>query len=164
MSELDKRSHHSDLETRVFLKIKKLLEDKSEDSSFKIEASEEICFLLEVYIPEMLSKKYSMWESESLDGILVERANKVKSHEIEIIGACILISDQTLTPFALYISIDTKHEKIDSYKILVGEPGSGRLKISGPPVGSMKAHKMLSNITRRLFNIAWSYSLISEER
>jgi hypothetical protein len=59
------------------------------------------CRDLNGYIPEVLREIHSEWKYESLDGIYPEIARKNGDLEIEIIGLCIFIQDQTLTPLHL---------------------------------------------------------------
>jgi hypothetical protein len=65
----------------------------------QIEESREFSNLLtelEFYLPGVLGEVHKEWKYEGLDGILPIIARKIGPGEIEIIGSCILISDQTM--------------------------------------------------------------------
>ena len=152
----------SSMEAKVASELSFFLEHVTEEAEFTVEPSAEICNILELYIPEQLSHHYSEWTSESLDGFFVVSARKIGLKTAELAGLCILMSDQTLTPFFIRLALTSSHDSIASYQVYLGEPGGGRLGISGSPYGTSPANKFIANIIPRLDYIKWSYTIKSD--
>ncbi|GMA16509.1 hypothetical protein E5F05_13865 [Deinococcus metallilatus] len=150
------------LEAKVASQLSVYLEETSVDSEFKVEPSADLSYLLELYIPQLLSHSYSEWERESLDGVFLTSARKTGLGTAELIGMCILISDQTVTPFFIRLVLASSRDSVASYQVLLGEPGGGRLGISGPPCKSPDAQRLLETVGTRLNNIRWSYATTSD--
>jgi hypothetical protein len=158
-------SMHQDpsrLESIVASDLSALLENASVGSALKVEPSANLLFALELYIPQLLSRRYSEWEYESLDGFFLASARKIGSETAEFAGLCILISDQTVTPVFIRLTLNSSRDSIASYQVFLGEPGGGHLGISGPPCNSPHAHRLLETVSARLNNIRWSYSITSD--
>lgn len=136
-----------------------ILEPVPPGTRFSVPPHEHICGSLELFIPALLRTRFPEWERESLDGIFVARATKTGPGTARFLGTCILISDQTITPLWLELSLSPAKDALSSYRVLLGEPGSGRLGISGPPCNSEAARQMLETITSRFETIRWSYSM-----
>ena len=92
---------------------------------------------LERYLPEALERKYpNPWRSESLDGLYPSRALKIGPRAAEVTGMCILLSDQTLTPFHVSLSVGENSEEIEWLYCRLGErTEDGLLRI---PYGSSR--------------------------
>ncbi|WP_425144863.1 hypothetical protein [Deinococcus sp.] len=161
MNKSESRRTAPSLKAIVVAELKVYLEQTPVGSEFKVEPSADLCFSLELYIPQLLSRRYKQWQYESLDGIFPIRARRMSVNTAEIGGLCILISDQTLTPFFIRFSLDAARDSIKGYRILLGEPGGGTLGISGPPCNSSKAQILLYTIGVRMDSIHWSYSVKS---
>lgn len=56
---------------------------------------------LEYYVPEVLAEVHSEWRRVSFDGVWPDVVKRTGLREIEIIGLCNFMSDQTLTPHSL---------------------------------------------------------------
>jgi hypothetical protein len=96
-----------------------------------IESTDEFRYVLgalERYIPEMLRELHPEWEDESLDGILPAVARKPAPNEIELIGECILISDQTLVPVHLRMQVADDNDEICWLECRLGERVEGIMK------------------------------------
>lgn len=126
-------------------------------SEFRIEASAEFSLLLEYYFSKLLANQFSEWKSESLDGVLVSGAHKAGEGIVELSGLALLISDQTFTPFFARLAFGPPYNSIVSCQMCLGEAGGGRLGISGPPYGSLRAEKLLESVKTRLDSILWKY-------
>jgi hypothetical protein len=149
----------SSLEAKIAAELSIYLEKVSADSEFKVEPSADLSYMLELYIPELLSSRYPEWKNESLDGVFVTHARKMSLETVELAGMCILISDQTVTPFLIRLAFTSTRHSIASYRVFLGEPAGGRLGISGPPCNTSHAQKLLATINTRLNNINWSYTI-----
>ena len=68
------------------------------------------------------------------------------------------IRQWTVTPFALDVSL-ADAVTFRTFRVRLGEPGSGRLGISGPPVNSTAAQKMLWALNDRLGRVDWAYDV-----
>ena len=80
---------------------------------------------LEYFLPEVLRECFAYWKSESLDGVFIRRFIKRGPHAIEITGTCILISDQTVTPFHIRLEISASADNVSWLECRLGEPGPG---------------------------------------
>jgi hypothetical protein len=150
-----------DLETKVACELAIYLKEASIGSVLDNEPSTDLLYLLELYIPRLLSYRYPEWEKESLDGFSLSYAKKIELESAELAGLCILISDQTVTPILARLSISSSCDSITSYEVYLGEPGNGRLGISGPPYKSSDAEKLLENVSARFNSIKWVYTITS---
>jgi len=66
--------------------------------------------------------------------------------------------DETVTPFTLNLSMSDE-AKLNRVRIRLGEPGGGRLGISGPVVSSSDVLKSLWALDARLETIDWVYDV-----
>ncbi len=144
------------LEAIVASELSVLLEQHSVGSALNVEPSAGLLASLELYIPSLLSRYYPEWKNETLDGFFLETAQRIDSITAEFIGVCILMSDQTLTPIFISLTLSTLHNSIASYRVFLGELGSGHLGISRP------REKVLMTTVARLKNIKWSYRIGNE--
>jgi hypothetical protein len=139
--------------------LQALLAGKALGSEFTLDPAADICCTLEHFIPTVLVRQFPEWASESLDGIFVARAIKTGAGSAELVGTCILISDQTVTPFRIVLTLSSSGEDVEVERLCLGEPGTGRLGISGPACNSSRALKVLATVVARLDTITWSYDV-----
>jgi len=151
------------LEARVAAGVSALVAGLPVGAEFEVEPSASLCSSLEFFLPQLLSRSYPEWRGESLDGVFVARARKTAPFAVQLVGTCILISDQTVTPFMVDLATSLSGEALVSFRVCLGEPGSGPLGISGPACTSSEADKLLFALTNRLDGIAWSYVAVSDE-
>ena len=110
---------------------------------------------LEWFLPGVLQEIHSEWKYESLDGIYPALARKIGDDEIEIIGLCCLISDQTLTPLHLLLQLDSTQDAVSWLECWLGEnTGNGMRRV---PYASANVHGTMLHILRRLDSIDWVY-------
>jgi hypothetical protein len=127
-------------------------------SGLSLESGADLSAALERLIPDLLREEHPEWTYESLDGFYFASATKVSETSAELFGTCILISDQTVTPFVLNLSLKGVDD-LQAIRIRLGEPGGGRLGISGPTWGSDAAWKLNYLLAERLSNVEWAYDL-----
>jgi hypothetical protein len=127
-------------------------------SSLAIDSSAPLCAILELLVPEVLRRSNPEWQEESIDGFFFSSAIKTGDASAELVGTCILISDQTVTPFALSIHVSDRHQ-LDALRIRLGEPGTGPLRISGPACNSRAARTMLMTLNQRVERVHWVYDV-----
>jgi hypothetical protein len=135
-----------------------LLEEVPDGSPLALDSSGELCNTLELLVPELLRRQHHEWKTESIDGFFFSSAVKISELSAELVGTCILISDQTVTPFALDMSLAGWHD-FAALRIRLGEPGSGPLGISGPRCNSSAADKLLYALNTRLAFVDWAYDV-----
>lgn len=99
-------------------------------SEFQAELSNDFLLSLEHYIPYLLSQDYSEIEVGLLDGFYITSARKVGPRSAELYGWAILMNEPGVTPFFLRITLNPSDDSVDSYDLLFGEPGYGRLGIA----------------------------------
>jgi hypothetical protein len=127
-------------------------------SPLPLDSSSDLCDTFELLLPALLRREHPEWRKESIDGFYFSRAVRSDESSAELVGTCILISDQSVTPFALDLSLSDSRE-LRSLRIRIGEPGRGPLGISGPTCNSGKAMAMLSAMDTRVAEIAWVYDV-----
>ena len=150
------------LESQVAAELKSLLGEIPVGTAFGVESSADFCFSLEMFIPELLRRRYPQWDLESLDGIFVACARKTGPAAAQLAGTCILISDQTVTPFLVDLEASLADDSITSFRVSLGEPGGGALGISGPECNSREAEVLLATIADRIADITWSFEISSD--
>lgn len=142
---------------RIASEVKSLLMSASIGDEFAVHPSSDLCYLLELFIPKLLSGRYSEWLTEGLDGIFVAYAKKSGRSAAVLIGTCILIRDQTVTPLAIDVVVDLSAEVITYFRVRLGEKGGGCLGISGPSCNSSEARQLLGDVCGRHECIQWVY-------
>ena len=147
-----------DLSRLAATQIAACLEGVDVGSALPIDSASDLCDTLEYVIPAILSDAHREWEGESHDGFYISSAVKSGDAGAALAGTCILISDQTVTPFALDVNL-ADAGTFRTFRVRLGEPGSGRLGISGPPVHSSAAREMLWALNDRLERVAWAYDV-----
>jgi hypothetical protein len=153
------KGDHTRLESAIVSELEALIQGIPLGGSFEIPASADLCFSLELFVPEKLRADYPAWERESIDGFFVSKAIKTGSSSAELAGLCILIGDQTLTPFHFRFEISPDTSQIAGIHLKVGEPGGGPLGISGPACNSREARKMAASLVGRLNKVSWVYEV-----
>lgn len=151
------------LESQLASELKGFLRRVPVGSQFTVEPSADLCSALELFLPQLLRSRYSEWERESLDGIFMARAQKTSTAAAQFAGTCILISDQTVTPFLVDLELSDIADSVAAFRVFLGEPGGGPLGISGPQCNSRDAERLLESLISRLDGIAWSYKLASDD-
>ncbi len=73
----------------------------------------EVLVGLEVFLSIIFQDRYNEWKYEGLDGIYLSKALRTGLNEAELIGICILISDQTLTPIHIRLRLAISSDEIE---------------------------------------------------
>lgn len=149
---------HPDLERLVAEQLAACLQGLAIGSLLPIDSASELCSTLELFIPKVLRREHHEWEKESIDGFFFSSAVKSDERSCDLAGTCILISDQTVTPFALQLGLVGRDMTL-SLRVRLGEPGTGPLGISGPSCNSRKAQEMLLVLNSRLDLVDWVYDV-----
>lgn len=112
---------------------------------------------MEYFIPGMLRELHPEWNKESLDGILPAKALKVGPGEAEIVGECVLTTNQTKTPIHLRIQVDTIQSEISWLECRLGQQSTDGMKRI--PYGKMWPMKGLLAIADQPDSIEWAYKV-----
>jgi hypothetical protein len=152
-------------EVRLARAVLSALEGVPVGGTILLEPTSVICSCLERYIPETLASEYAEWTGESLDGIFTAQAINEGRSTLRLLGTCILITDQTVTPLQARLQVAPNADSLRSLEISVGELGGGALGISGPPCNSGQAARLLHGLQNRieLEGVDWVYSVIRHE-
>ena len=116
---------------------------------------------LEWLLPKVLEEIHPEWKWESLDGFQVFAAHRTWNQEAELTGYCILITDQTLTPFHLRLQIAPAVDEISWLELKLGErspSGMVRLPYSAPPL------RWTAALKDGIDTIDWVYKVTYGER
>lgn len=134
-------------------------------SQCTLDESEETCYALSAlawFLPEVLQELHPEWKGESLDDIYPAVTCKTADNEIELIGLCCLLSDQTLTPLHLRLQVDSTQDAVSWLECRLGEntaDGMRREPYTHSIVNGNKLH-----ILKRLDSIDWVYHVGYGER
>lgn len=157
MIEFENRRVRPSLESMIVEELRGLLKDIPVGAEISERQASDLLGTLEYFLPLRLSLDYPEWKGESLDGFYLSKAEKTGIHSARFLGTCILMTDQTMTPFFLELSSTASGDGLASFKLFLGEKGAGKLGISGPGWGTKGAWKLIENISCRLDSIRWSY-------
>src|SRR5215218_4706872 len=80
---------------------------------------------LEYYIPEVLGELHREWRFGGLDGVIPVVARKAGAGEVELLGLCVLMDDQTLTPLHLRLRVSLIGDAVAWLECRLGEAGAG---------------------------------------
>lgn len=149
----------SSLEHTLASELGALLKGAAVGAELAISPSAPVCYTLELFLPEKLRHRYAEWARESLDGFFIASAKKIGPAAVDLVGTCILIGDQTVTPFRAGFAISDAGDSISAHRVRVGEPGHGPLGISGPPCNSKAARRLLEGLIARLDSVRWVYDV-----
>ncbi len=116
-----------------------------------------LCRTLEFFVPAVLSEVYDFWRGESLDAFRIALARKSGPSSAELLGLCLLISDQSWTPFEFLVGITPTGKTIETLTLRVGEPGSGKGGLLRMPWGSPGVDRFASHLLERRADIAWVF-------
>lgn len=118
---------------------------------------------LERFLPEVLAEIHREWRRESFDGVLPLRARRVSEIEAEVIGHCILLSDQTIAPFHLCLQIGPLKDEVPWLELRLGERGDrGMVRLPYHfPRASTRLLQALENAGDR---IHWAYQVTYGEK
>lgn len=117
--------------------------------------------LLETIVSRELRKKYSDWKYESLDGIYSGHITMTDLHQINIIGMCILTSDQTLVPIYINIKLSDKRDEVVWINCNLAESSNaGIIRI---PYSSNKWRKLLYALNKDQINWFYSFAYRTED-
>lgn len=118
---------------------------------------------LDFFLPQVLREKYNFWKSESLDGVCPIYVQKLAERQVEIVGICILITDQTVTPIHLRMEVSADADSIQWLECRLGEkqPNGGMARVkytSAWPLNSLLAIKQDPDA------IEWCFAITYGER
>ena len=108
---------------------------------------------LEYFIPEVLQEIHPEWKHECLDAVFPECSTKTAEHEIEIVGTCIVISDQTMAPTHTRIRVSPTADAVESMQCKLGELAGSQMKRI--PYGGN--HGCRLHVASRKETIQWAY-------
>jgi hypothetical protein len=108
---------------------------------------------LESYLPAVFREVYSFWKYESLDGVFHELALMTAPRQAEIAGLCILISDQTLTPYHVQLRVASEVDEIEWLDCRLGEIRDGAMVRI--PYNSTRGRGRV--VADRLESIEWQF-------
>jgi hypothetical protein len=139
-------------------KLGRLLDELAQESAIEIsQTPEDFLSALEFFIAGIFQNKFEEWKYESLDGIYITRATKTNVNEAEFTGMCLLISDQTLTPFYACLKITQSKDEIEWCHCKLGETTpKGMLRI---PYNSSQWQKYQYRVDTD--TIAWHYDVFA---
>jgi hypothetical protein len=111
---------------------------------------------LERFLPAALRGAYPEdWTYESLDGLFVARAFKIELRTADLVGMCILLTDQNVTPFHVCLRVAAAVDEIEWVHCRLGEQTEdGLLRI---PYSATTWRQRLHALD--VSAIAWAYEV-----
>jgi len=162
MTKSDTQQVGRSLEAQLASELQNELRGLPVGAHFTVPPSTALCSSLELFLPRLLRRHNPEWLNESLDAIFVARATKTGPVAAQIVGTCILISDQTVTPFSVNLELSYITHSVATVRLLLGEAGGGKIGISGPRCNTREANQVLERLTTRLDSVVWAYRFSSE--
>ncbi len=163
MNQADRDRVTPKLEATLARELRALVAEVPVGDQFSVPPSDGFRDSLEIVLSRLLGRHYPEWENESLDGFYFASAIRTGLEAVRLVGTCILISDQTVTPFLVDLELHSENDSLESIRACLGESGQGPLGISGPPCNTRGARKLLDALDARLGSIEWSYKLVSNK-
>jgi hypothetical protein len=102
-------------------------------------------------------------DCEALDGILSLVARKTGRLEAEILGLCILLSDQSVTPLHVRLQIGIYNDEITWLECRLGERGNHGM-VRTPYDSSSAVAKRLYALEGKADSIDWVYKVTFGQR
>jgi hypothetical protein len=109
---------------------------------------------LEWLVDPKMRERHAHWRWESLDGVYAARVTVIDENAIEILGMCILIGDQTMTPIRIRLRLGADSSIEVSGQL--GHAGDGAGGITRWPCGSMEASQTLDRLVQGV-EVDWVY-------
>lgn len=152
----------SSLEQNLSRSLRAILADLPDGARIPdSEQFREVTSGLEYLLPEVLREIHPEWRHESLDGILPLVARKTREDEAEIVGMCILITDQTVTPLYLHLQIDPAADEVSWLECRLGERGKhGMMRTPYNQMSGKRFYALEGNADL----IEWVYKVTFGER
>jgi hypothetical protein len=122
----------------------------------------EVCSCLEYFIPGVLRERHPEWKHESLDGVIPFIVRKTGKGEAELIGECILISDQSVAPIHLRMQIASDKEEIAWLECRLGERKDDCLR--RVPYNANLPTRQVLQAAEDVNTIRWFYAVTFGER
>ena len=127
------------------------------------EAYRDVLTALQYYIPVVLGELYREWLFQGLDDIVPIEARKTGEGEVEILGICCFICDQTLTPMHIHLQVAASVNEISWLECRLGTQGQdGMERKPYDSLGEMT--KILKRLDGQANLINWVYKVIFGER
>jgi hypothetical protein len=113
-------------------------------------------------VPEVSRELHAEWRGEALDGIYPALVQKLDDNEVEIVGICCLLSDQTLTPLHPRLQLDPAEDVVVWIECCLGESTAGGMRRVPYSQGIVHGNKL--QILKQLNCISWAYCVGYGER
>lgn len=115
---------------------------------------------LERLLPAVLREAYpAQWRWEALDGFRLAVARRTGPGEAELLGLCLLISDQTWTPLHVRLRASPEDGGISWLLCRVGDGGAAGVGMTRLPYGSSTASQLLASMGEGPDSIDWAFSV-----
>lgn len=117
----------------------------------------DLCSALEFYLPAVLKEHDPFWRGESLDAFQIPVALKSGRLAAELVGLCLLVSDQSWTPFDLSIRISASADQVEALSLRLGERVAGTGQLLRIPYGSPGVGRLGRRVVERRGQIDWAF-------
>jgi hypothetical protein len=118
---------------------------------------------LEHLLPSVLSEIHPYWKGESLDGFFLADTKKLDYDKAELRGVCILISDQSITPFHVQMQLSASADELDWLECRLGKRGDGAGGMERIPWSKWSGHSY-AVLQDSLKPIEWAYAVTFGEK
>ncbi len=121
----------------------------------------ELQLALERFLPTVLRESYpAQWRNESFDGFRLAVARRTGNLEAELIGICLMISDQTWTPIHVRLRAAAEADSISWVICRVGSRVGAGLKFTRLPYdANKKVSQLLDSVAEKPENIVWAFTV-----
>ncbi len=105
------------------------------------------------WLPSIFGEVFPEWSGMCLDGIYPALARKTGDGEAEILGQCIFIEDQTLTPIHLRLQLAPAADEVSWLEFKVGERLEGKPGECGKHGMKLIPYLNLDRALRRIYRL-----------
>jgi hypothetical protein len=117
------------------------------------------------FLPEVLGELHREWSGQGLDGIYPQTARKAGERELELLGLCCLLEEQTLVPLHVRLQLAADADAVAWLELRLGERGRSRVGLVGQPYPqSGSLNNRLRAVGQRAGAIEWAYQVNFGER
>ncbi len=119
---------------------------------------------LERFLPEVLAEVHREWRGQALDGVYPRLAHKAGERELELLGLCSLLADQSVVPLHLRLRLAADADEVVWLELRLGERGRGgmvRTTYQSEPALSRRLYALGRRAAK---GIEWAYRVNFGER
>jgi hypothetical protein len=117
---------------------------------------------LDWFVQEVLAEIHPEWKGEGIDDIYPAAVRKTGDDEVEIVGVCCLIRDQTLTPMHVRLQLNPREYTVSWLECRLGESTADGMHREPHSLHAVERQKL--RVVQQMDTIDWAYHVGYGER